>query len=146
MNLPQFSLAASDGRTYSHKDLGQGLVVLYVYPRDMTPGCTIEAHDFQEAMPQFEAAGARVFGLSKDSVASHEKFCAKEGLAFPLLSDPELTLLKPLDAYGEKTMYGKKILGIIRSTFLINNGEIVRAWKNVKVAGHVAEVLRAVQV
>ncbi len=145
MKLPAFSLQANDGKTYSEKDFASGIFVLYVYPRDMTPGCTLESQNFRDQLPQFEAANAQVFGLSKDSVASHQKFCEKESLPFLLLADPEKSLLEALGVWKEKNMYGKTVMGVERSTFVIHNGAIVKEWRGVKVPGHVQAVLEFVQ-
>lgn len=141
MKLPAFSLPASDGQTYTDQDWAHKKIVLYLYPKDMTPGCTLEAHDFQKNMTDFAALGFQVFGLSKDSVASHEKFCAKDSLSFPLLSDESTDFIAALGSWVEKSMYGKKYQGIDRSTFIIVDGEIVQAWHNVKVPGHVETVM-----
>lgn len=140
-NIPAFSLPASDGKTYTEKDLSQGLVVLYLYPKDMTSGCTTESRDFQSLLPEFEALGARVFGLSKDSIMSHEKFCTKESLTFPLLSDPECSLIEALGAWVEKSMYGKKYMGIERSTFVFRDGKMMHEVRKVKVPGHAQAML-----
>jgi peroxiredoxin Q/BCP len=119
-------------------------VVLYFYPKDNTPGCTREAQAFSEAKRKLAAAGATVVGVSKDSIKSHCGFRAKYALTFPLLSDPDLTVHRAYGAYGEKTMYGKKVMGVIRSTFLIGpDGKVVKAWRGVKVDGHVDAVLAA---
>ena len=108
----------------------------------MTPGCTIEAHDFTEHLKAFQNAGSQVLGISPDEVKSHVKFCNKDGIHFPLLSDPEKHLLQKLGCWVEKSMYGKKYMGVERSTWIINPpGKIVREWRKVRVAGHVQEVL-----
>ncbi len=141
MKPPSFSLPASDGKTYTDKDFASGKFVLYLYPKDMTSGCTIEAQDFRDMKAGFEKLGYQVFGLSKDSLKSHEKFCMKENLNFPLLSDEKCELIAALGAWVEKSMYGKKYMGIERSTFVIENGEIVKEWRKVKARGHAVEVL-----
>ena len=143
--FPSFSLPASDGKSYTEADFAAGITVAYVYPKDMTSGCTIEAHDFQKALPAFKKLGARVFGLSKDSLDSHQKFCDKESLSFPLLSDENMELLKALDVWKEKSMYGRKYFGAERSTFLLVEGKIVQEWRKVSVPGHVDSVLEAVK-
>ncbi len=140
--IPPFSLPASDGKTYSNTDWASQKVVLYLYPKDATPGCTLEANDFEALKTDFEALGYQVFGLSKDSIKKHENFCAKQNLTFPLLSDSEGALVEALGAWVEKSMYGKTYLGIDRSTFVIENGTIVQEWRKVKPKGHAAEVLR----
>jgi thioredoxin-dependent peroxiredoxin len=119
--------------------------VVYFYPRDNTPGCTREAQGFSKAAKAFAKAGAVVYGISKDSVESHGRFAAQCGLTIDLLSDPDLATHKVYGAYGEKTMYGKKVLGTIRSTFVLDPaGEILRVFPNVKVDGHAEAVLEAI--
>jgi peroxiredoxin Q/BCP len=152
---PQFELEADHGPSFSLKEVlrGEGrgdgreggrAVVLYFYPKDNTPGCTREAQAFAEAKKKLAAAGATVAGVSKDSIKSHCGFRDKYELNFPLLSDPDLAVHRAYGAYGEKMMYGKKVLGTIRSTFLITpDGKIARAWRGVKVDGHVDAVLAA---
>lgn len=116
-------------------------IVLYVYPKDSTPGCTQEACDFRDSLNRI-GRQATVIGVSKDSLKSHRSFQEKQNLNFPLLSDPECRVLRAYGAWGEKTMYGRKTEGIIRSTFLINkDGIIIQVWRNVKVKGHVEEIL-----
>jgi peroxiredoxin Q/BCP len=139
---PSFSLPADDGTTISLASLKGKHAVVYFYPKDDTPGCTIEAKDFSAAMGKLQKAGAVVLGVSKDSIASHCKFRDKYALKIRLLSDPDLSTHKAYGAFGEKTMYGKKVEGVIRSTFLIGpDGKVKRAWPSVKVAGHVDAVL-----
>ncbi|WAT15996.1 peroxiredoxin [Xanthomonas fragariae] len=121
-------------------------VVLYFYPKDSTPGCTTEGLDFNALLPQFKQAGAVVLGVSRDSVKSHDNFCAKQGFAFPLISDSEQALCRAFDVIKEKNMYGKQVLGIERSTFLLSpEGVVVQAWRKVKVAGHADAVLAALK-
>ncbi len=138
-----FTLQDQDGVTRSLHDYLGSSVVLYFYPKDDTPGCTKEACNFRDSFHEIESKGAVVIGISKDSVASHKKFATKYDLKFPLLSDTDG---KICDAYGtwvEKSMYGKKYMGIDRSTFIISeDGKIVSIWRKVKVASHVEEVLR----
>jgi len=141
MKLPSFSLPASDKKTYTEADFASGVFVLYLYPKDMTPGCTLEANDFQSLLPEFEKLGAQALGMSKDSIERHEKFCTKESLTFPLITDAEMTLIEPLGAWVEKSMYGKKYMGIDRSTFIIKDGEVVHEWRKVKAKGHASAVL-----
>ena len=118
--------------------------MLYFYPKDDTSGCTQEAIGFAAAYPDFQAAGIEIVGVSRDSVASHDRFKAKHNLPFPLASDEDGGMVEAYGVWGEKSMYGKKYMGIDRSTFLIGeNGTIKRAWRKVKVPGHVAEVLEA---
>jgi peroxiredoxin Q/BCP len=119
---------------------------VYFYPKDNTPGCTLEGQDFAALHAKFRKAGAEILGVSRDSVKSHDNFCAKYGFPFALLSDPDETLCKALDVIREKSLYGKKYLGIDRSTFLFDaKGVLRREWRTVKVKGHAAEVLEAVQ-
>jgi peroxiredoxin Q/BCP len=140
--VPPFSLNDDRGGTVTPDTLRGAWTVLYAYPKDATPGCTTEACDFRDNWARVQSAGARVYGISKDSVASHQKFVANQALPFPLLSDPDKTLLTPLGAFGKKVMYGKEVEGIIRSTFLVDPEGIVRhVWPKVSVKGHVQEVL-----
>ena len=121
-------------------------VVVYFYPKDMTPGCTTEARDFRDSMSDFEAANTIVVGVSKDSVARHEKFQDKECLPFPLISDESGEVCEAWGVWQEKKNYGKTYMGIVRSTFLIDStGSVIQAWERVRVKGHVAAVLEAAQ-
>ncbi len=143
---PELALESDAGATFSLTEALRGgkSVVLYFYPKDNTPGCTREAQAFSEAKRKLGAAGAIVVGVSKDSIKSHCGFRDKYALTFPLLSDPDLSAHRAYGAYGEKTMYGKKVMGTIRSTFLITpDRKIARAWRSVKVDGHVEAVLAA---
>lgn len=141
---PDFTLPDEAGENVTLSALRPGWVVLYFYPRDDTPGCTTEALDFTARHAEFAAAGARVIGISRDSVASHEKFCRKHGLGITLLADTDAAVAAAYGVWGEKTMYGKRVMGITRSTFLIDSaGRIARVWPKVKVAGHAADVLAA---
>ncbi len=143
---PLFRLKADDGREISLADFRGRPVVLYFYPRAMTPGCTVEAKDFRDLKPQFDKAGAVILGCSGDTVESQAKFHAKEKLNFPLLSDPRFEAIEAYDARRMKSFLGKSFLGIVRSTFLIDReGKIARIWDKVKVKGHAAEVLDAVK-
>jgi len=141
---PAFKLESYDGEKVSLADFRGKNVVLYFYPKDNTPGCTLEAQDFQKALPKLKKLNAVVLGVSRDTIASHCKFRDKFGLGFPLLSDPEHEMLEAYGAWGEKTLYGKKSLGIIRTTVLIDEqGKIKRVFQKVKVNGHVDAVLEA---
>lgn len=121
-------------------------VVVYFYPKDATPGCTTEARDFRDAAPEFEAVGARVVGVSRDSVPSHVRFAEKECLPFPLVSDVDGAICEAWGVWREKKLYGRVSLGIVRSTFLVDReGRVARIWDNVRVNGHVASVLDAVK-
>ena len=141
---PAFALESSDGGTLKLADLVGKPVVVYFYPRDNTPGCTVEAQDFRDAVPQLKKLGVTVVGISKDSISSHCKFRDRYKLSFPLLSDPDGTTLEAYGAWGDKLMYGKKTKGIVRSTVLIDNaGKVAQHWPKVSVKGHVDEVVAA---
>jgi thioredoxin-dependent peroxiredoxin len=143
---PSFRLPSSTGDDVSLADFAGKVVVLYFYPKDSTPGCTIEAQEFQAALPKLERLGAAVLGVSKDSIASHCKFADKYKLAFPLLSDPDAKVIEAYGAWGEKNMYGKKIQGILRTTVVIDgSGVVAHVFPGVKVKGHVDAVLEAVR-
>ena len=129
---PAFTLPSSDGGTVKLGDLAGQIVVVYFYPRDNTPGCTVEAQEFSAAIPTLKKLGAVVLGVSKDSIASHCKFRDKFKLAFPLLSDEDGAVLEKYGAWGEKSMYGKKYMGIVRSAFLVGaDGKISQAWPKI---------------
>ncbi|MFZ5484351.1 MAG: peroxiredoxin [Pseudomonadota bacterium] len=144
--VADFEVQGTGGLRFRPADyLGQ-ILVLYFYPKDNTPGCTTEGLDFAAAHPAFRQAGATVFGISRDSLKSHEGFKAKLNLPFELLSDPEELACAAFDVIKMKNMYGKKVRGIERSTFVIGrDGRIARAWRGVKVPDHVQEVLAFVQ-
>ena len=143
---PEFELPSAEGGQVALKDHRGKPVVLYFYPKDDTPGCTREACAFRDAQAQIRKTGAVVLGVSPDSVASHERFKGKYKLNFPLLSDADKTVAKKYGAYGEKTMYGKKVVGMIRSTFIIDGAGVVgKVFPRVKVDGHAEQVLRALQ-
>ena len=143
---PAFTLDGSDGKAHELADHAGEKVIVYFYPRDMTPGCTTEACDFRDNMARLAERGAVVYGISKDTIASHQKFRDKHDLNFVLLSDPKLEVHEKYGAYGEKTMYGKKTKGVIRSTFLIDeSGKIEKAWRNVRAKGHVDKVIEALE-
>jgi len=140
--LPAFSLLDDQGATVTNADFKGHWTVLYAYPKDSTPGCTTEACDFRDRNAALKKLGARMYGISRDAAKSHQNFIAKQNLNFPLLSDPDTELLKPLGAFGTKIMYGKEVLGIIRSTFLVDPAGIVRhVWPKVRVKDHAEEVL-----
>lgn len=141
---PDFELAGADGPLRLSDFKGKALV-LYFYPKDDTSGCTKEAQEFSALAPEFAKAGVSLIGVSKDSVASHAKFTAKYDLAVPLGSDPEGAVIERYGSWVEKNMYGRKYMGIERSTFLIKDGKLARIWRKVKVPGHAAEVLQAAQ-
>ncbi|MCY1062297.1 thioredoxin-dependent thiol peroxidase [Nannocystis sp. SCPEA4] len=141
---PPFALAADDGKTYALRDFAGRRVILYFYPRDSTPGCTTEACDFRDRHARFAASGVTVLGVSGDSLASHAKFRAAHGLNFPLLSDTGHQVATAYGAYGEKQMYGRKVQGVIRSTFVIGpDGRLEAVHSPVRVAGHADALLAA---
>ena len=140
---PDFTLPTDDGGTVSLADLRGSKVVLYVYPAAMTPGCTTQACDFRDDLSVFADAGYRVLGLSPDKPEKLARFRAAEGLTFPLLSDPSKEVLTAYGAYGEKKLYGKTVVGVIRSTFVLDeDGTVLHAQYGVKAKGHVAKLRR----
>ena len=144
--IAAFKLPATSDQKISTADLKGSKVVIYFYPKDSTPGCTTEGLDFQASLSKFKRANTVILGVSRDTVASHEKFRGKQGFKFDLISDTEETLCKMFDVIKEKNMYGKKVMGIERSTFLIDEKGVLRQeWRKVKVKGHVEEVLEAVK-
>lgn len=143
---PEFTLPTDGSGEITLSELKGQKVVLYFYPKDDTPGCTKESCGFNEALQGFKGLGTTIIGISKDSVARHDKFKAKYGLNFPLASDENSDVCERYGVWKEKNMYGKKFMGIERSTFLIDeNGNIAQIWRKVKVAGHVDEVKETVQ-
>ncbi|MBX7074462.1 MAG: thioredoxin-dependent thiol peroxidase [Pirellulales bacterium] len=143
---PDFTLAADDGAKVKLSSLKGAPVVLYFYPKDDTPGCTRQACAFRDAEKKLQKLGATVLGVSADSLASHEKFRDKYSLNFPLLSDPDHKVAEKYGAWREKNMYGKKSMGIQRSTFLIDaTGKVAKVWQRVKVDGHDEQVLAALK-
>lgn len=144
--LPAFSLDSTSGSPFRPADARGGALVLYFYPKDATAGCTLEAQAFRDLHAKFRRAGAQVLGISRDSLASHAKFRQKHDLPFHLLSDADEKVCRLFDVIREKNLYGKKVLGIERSTFLVDaKGVLRREWRKVKVAGHAEEVLEAVR-
>ncbi|QKS30503.1 MAG: Peroxiredoxin Bcp [Accumulibacter sp.] len=140
--VEDFSLPASGGRIFSLSACRGSAVVLYFYPKDSTPGCTSEARDFRDLHPQFVAAGAIIAGVSRDSLRSHDNFTAKQELPFVLISDSDEMLCNRFAVIRMKSMYGRQVRGIERSTFVIDgNGVLRREWRGVRVAGHAQEVL-----
>lgn len=143
---PDFTLQANSNRTISLQDFRGQYVVLYFYPKDMTPGCTTEACDFRDYHPEFARLNTVVLGISPDDVKSHDKFAAKHELPFPLLADPDHQVAEAYGVWVLKKMYGREYMGIERSTFLIDpEGTIVKAWPKVKVKGHVEDVLQTIR-
>ena len=143
---PDFTLTSTNNTDYSlKKSLGK-YVVIYFYPKDDTPGCTIEANDFNKLLPQFKKLNCEVFGISKDNLKSHDKFKEKYKLKFDLLSDEELTVLKKFKVWAKKKFMGREFMGILRTTFLIDKkGKILKIWENVKVKDHAKEVLETLK-
>jgi peroxiredoxin Q/BCP len=143
--VPAFSLPASGTpQSWSLAAAAGRKLVIFFYPKDMTSGCTLEAQGFRDQVGLFRKAGTAIVGISRDSLASHEKFCLKEKLPYPLLSDGEEKVCRLFDVIQEKSLYGRKYMGIERSTFLIDaEGYLRREWRKVKVNGHVEEVLEA---
>jgi len=142
--VPNFDLPATGDKNIKLSSLKGKKVIIYFYPRDSTPGCTTEGQDFRDNYNKFKRAGAIVLGVSRDSLKSHENFKAKQEFPFDLMSDKEELLCNLFNVIKEKNMYGKKVMGIERSTFLLDNKGVLRQeWRKVKVAGHVEEVLNA---
>jgi peroxiredoxin Q/BCP len=143
---PKFTLPDQDGKPVSLDDFKGARVLVYFYPADDTPGCTKEACQFNDNLAGFQAAGVPVIGISPDDAASHQRFRNKYGLRFPLLTDADHTVMDAWGAWGEKTSYGRKSVGVLRSTFLLDeDGRVERAWHNVKADGHAASVLSQLQ-
>jgi peroxiredoxin Q/BCP len=139
-------LALSGGETATLADRAGQWLVLYFYPKDSTPGCTTEGLDFNALLPKFKKLNAGVLGVSRDSVKSHDNFCTKQGFKFPLVSDADEKLCQAFDVIHEKNMYGRKVLGVVRSTFLISpDGRLAQEWRGVKVPGHAQAVLDALK-
>jgi peroxiredoxin Q/BCP len=144
--VADFTRPATGGQTISLKSLRGKKVVLYFYPKDATPGCTTEGQDFRDAYAKFKRQNAIVIGVSRDTLAAHEKFKEKQGFPFDLLSDEDASLCRQFDVIREKSLYGRKFMGIERSTFLIDEqGKLREEWRKVRVKGHVADVLAAVK-
>jgi thioredoxin-dependent peroxiredoxin len=140
--VPDIEVELAHGGRRPLAELSSGWLVLYFYPKDSTPGCTTEGLDFNALLPEFNALGAEVVGVSRDSVKSHQNFCAKQGFRFDLISDTEQQLCDAFGVIKEKSMYGRRHIGIERSTFLIDaDGVVRRAWRPVKVRDHAADVL-----
>ena len=143
IKAPDFTLPDQNGEMRSLSDYAGKKVILYFYPKDNTPGCTRQACGFSELRPQFEEKGAVILGVSRDSVASHKRFEEKQGLSFTLLSDPELKVIQAYDVWKEKKNYGKVSMGVVRTTYLIDEkGMIVKAFDKVKAAENPAQMLK----
>lgn len=144
--LPNLTVTLQNEESLSLPDLTGKYAVIYFYPKDSTPGCTTEGNDFNALLPKFKHNNAVIYGVSRDSVKSHQNFCTKQGFKFDLISDADEAMCKAFDVIHEKNMYGKKVLGIVRSTFLFNpDGKLIQEWRKVKVAGHAEEVLGAIK-
>lgn len=144
--VPSFDLPATGNKNLSLDSFKGKNLVLYFYPKDNTPGCTLEGQDFRDHYKAFQKANTEIVGVSRDSVKVHENFCAKQSFPFDLISDQDETLCKIFDVIKEKNMYGKKYMGIERSTFLIDTKGVLRQeWRKVRVPGHVEEILESVQ-
>ena len=142
--VADFTAEATSNQTVRLKELRGKNVVIYFYPKDSTPGCTTEGRDFSALHARFKRANTVIFGVSRDSLASHEKFKEKQGFKFDLISDPDEKLCRKFDVIHEKSLYGRKFMGVVRSTFLIDaDGKLRQEWRKVKVAGHAEEVLEA---
>ncbi|OUV87527.1 MAG: peroxiredoxin [Pelagibacteraceae bacterium TMED136] len=140
--LKDFKLPSTSGKTFQLKKELKKNLIIYIYPKDNTPGCTTESVEFAKCYEKFKKINVQIFGLSKDSIDSHLKFKMKYKFPFELLSDEELQVIKMLGAWGEKTMYGKKFMGVKRTTILIGkNQKVIKIWKNVKVKDHVKNIL-----
>src|SRR4051812_26715141 len=140
--LPKFSVQGTSGTEISDTELKGKITVLYFYPKDSTPGCTLEGYDFKKHLPQFKKLNTQIYGISRDSMKAHENFKEKCGFPFELLSDDKETLCKMFDVIQKKKLYGREYMGIERSTFVIDtDGKLAHEWRKVKVDGHAAEVL-----
>tara|TARA_S200000501_G_C20729476_1_gene702152 strand:- start:372 stop:833 length:462 start_codon:yes stop_codon:yes gene_type:complete len=143
---PMFSGNATGGITLTNKDFEDKNLIIFFYPKDNTPGCTLEGQDFRDNYKEFTKLNVEIIGVSRDSIKSHENFKDKQNFPFQLLSDPDEIMCKSFDVMREKSMYGKKYIGVDRSTFLVSStGLIAKEWRSVKVKGHVLEVLEAVK-
>ena len=144
--MPKFKANATSEKEISSADFENKNLVIYFYPKDSTPGCTTEGQDFRDNYKKFKKLNTEILGVSRDSIKSHENFKEKQSFPFQLLSDPDEAMCKSFDVMREKSMYGKKYIGVDRSTFLINsNGLVEKEWRSVKVKGHVLEVLQALK-
>ncbi len=142
--VADFSVPATGDKTLSLSDFKDKNLVVYFYPKDNTPGCTLEGQDFRDHYPEFEAANTAILGVSRDSLKSHERFKEKQNFPFDLLADEDEALCRLFDVIHEKNMYGRKVMGVVRSTFLIDGDGVLRnEWRKVRVKGHVEAVLEA---
>ena len=146
MKASNFTLPSTNQNNYSLKDSIGKYVVLYFYPKDDTPGCTIETNDFYKLLPKFKKLDCEIYGISKDNLKTHDKFRAKYKIKFSLLADEEIKVLKKYKVWGKKKFLGREFMGIIRTTFLIDKkGRIIKIWENVKVKEHAKEVLETLK-
>jgi thioredoxin-dependent peroxiredoxin len=146
MSVPDFSAEMTSGKTFRLSDFRGKNLVLYFYPKDNTPGCTTEGMQFRDLYPDFQSANTEIFGISRDSIRSHEGFKSKLAMPFELISDPDETVCNLFNVMRNKNMYGKQVRGVERSTFVIDgNGTLVKEWRGVKVPGHIDEVLEFVK-
>ena len=143
---PAFKLPSTNKKEFSLKDSLGNFVVLYFYPKDDTPGCTIETNDFNKLLPKFKKLNCEILGISKDNLKSHDKFRDKYNIKFDLLADEEIKVLKKYKVWAKKKFMGREFMGIVRTTFLIDKkGKIIKIWNNVKVKDHAKEVLKTLQ-
>ena len=143
---PDFALPSTNGENQKLKDFLGKYVAIYFYPKDDTPGCTIETNDFNKLLPKFKKLNCEIFGISKDTIKSHDKFREKFKIKFDLLSDEEIIVLKKYKVWGKKKFMGREFMGIIRSTILIDKkGKVIKVWDNVKVKDHAKEVLETLK-
>ena len=146
MKASNFTLPSTSQNNYSLKNSIGKYVVLYFYPKDDTPGCTIETNDFNKLLPKFKKLDCEIYGISKDSLKTHDKFRAKYKIKFNLLADEEIKVLKKYKVWGKKNFLGREFMGIIRTTFLIDKkGKIIKIWENVKVKEHAKEVMETLK-
>ena len=144
--VADFSVPATGDKTLSLSDFKDKNLVVYFYPKDNTPGCTLEGQDFRDHYPEFQAANTEILGVSRDSLKSHERFKEKQNFPFDLLADEDEALCRLFDVIHEKNMYGRKVMGVVRSTFLLDGDGVLRnEWRKVRVKGHVEAVLEAAQ-
>ena len=142
---PIFKLPSTNKKEYSLKDSIGNYVIIYFYPKDDTPGCTIETNDFNKLLSKFEKLGCTIYGISKDSIESHNKWSKKLKLKFELLADEDKISLKAYKAWAKKKFMGREFMGTVRSTFVIEKNKIIKEWRNVRAAGHAAEVLEFIK-
>jgi len=146
MRVKNFTLPSTNKKSFDLKKIDKNYIIIYFYPKNDTPGCTIEANDFNKLLPQFKKLNCEVFGISKDNLKSHDKFKEKYNLKFDLLSDENLTVIKKFKVWGKKKFMGREFMGILRTTFLIDKkGKILRIWENVKVKDHAKKVLETLK-